>query len=181
MSTVYSHPVRLWSAVLAWAVPVACDHVPRVAYTFRSMSESYDVRVGAARCKKVEWVGGVYGEKPGVEPLTFGLAGGCYDHRASKALVRLGVASVSTACGGSGPPKKTDVSTGRGAAVPKGTVTRFGRGLSFFFAPGGAPPAPFQCWCPIRTKRETRLFAPVSTFFRYTFVRVRRACGSFYR
>ena len=98
--------------------------------------------------------------------MTFGLVGICYYRRASKAVVRRGVASVSTACGGKGPPKKTDVSTGRGAAVPKGTVTRFGRGLSFFLRWVVPHPHLFSVGGQSGRKVYLGVLALVSTFFR---------------
>ena len=83
------------------------------------MRESYDVCVGAVRCKKVEWAGGVNDENPGIEPVTFGPAGCSYYHRATNALAQGGVAYVYTACGRVRPTKKMDPSTGCGAEVSK--------------------------------------------------------------
>ena len=112
--------------LLAPRAPVVCgfgmgcacgmgSRATRAEGTFRSMRESYDVCVGAVRCKKVEWAGGVHDENPGIEPGAFGLAGCTYYHRADSRLAGY----VYTDSVREGPMKKMDVSTGFHAGVPK--------------------------------------------------------------
>ena len=77
MLTVWSHPVRLWSVVLAWAAPVACDYMSPGPKVFSDRWERVTTCLWASfGAKKVELVGGKNDKNPGIELATFEVHGG---------------------------------------------------------------------------------------------------------